>query len=200
MSHKRHTNSIPLSPEFPVRIHDRQTDFVRNTPDINLFFLRHGKACARSRKWRPDSTRPLTEDGEKRMFEEARGIQALDLSFDLILTSPYVRARRTAEILANVCDLKKVVETAHLTPEVQPEAVIQEINKNFSRHKNIVLVSHEPLMTRLISFLLSGKDTLSIELRKGGLCKLLIKNLCAGPCASLDWMLTPRQLIRLGKH
>ena len=166
---------------------------------MNLFFLRHAKACARSRKWRPDGTRPLTRDGEKKMFEAARGMQTLDLSFDLILTSPYIRAFRTAEILGEVFESKKVFETTNLIPEAEPEAVIDEINENFPTLKQIVLVSHEPFMTRLISALLSGKDALSIELRKGGCCKLSVKNLCFGPCASLDWLMTPRQLARLSR-
>jgi len=167
---------------------------------MNLFFLRHGKACARSRKWRPDGTRPLTRDGEKKMFEAARGMQTLDLSFDLILTSPYIRAFRTAEILGEVFESKKVFETTNLIPEAEPEAVIDEINENFPTLKQIVLVSHEPFMTRLISALLSGKDALSIELRKGGCCKLSVNNLRFGACASLEWLMTPRQLAKLAKH
>ena len=130
---------------------------------MNLFLLRHGKACARSPKWRPDSTRPLTRDGEKKMFAVARGIQSLDLNFDLILTSPYIRAFRTAEILGEVFESKKVFETKNLIPDAEPKAVIEEINGNFSSLTQIVLVGHEPSMTRLISVLLSGKDDLSIH-------------------------------------
>ncbi len=167
---------------------------------MNLFFLRHAKACARSRKWHPDATRPLTRGGEKKMFAVARGIQTLDLSIDLILTSPYLRAFRTAEILAEVFESKKVVETKNLIAEAEPKAVIEEIIANFSTLKQIVLVGHEPFMSHLISVLLSGKDDLSMDLRKGGLCKLSIKNLSYGPCACLDWLLMPRQLARLGKH
>jgi phosphohistidine phosphatase len=166
---------------------------------MNLFLLRHGKACARGPKWRPDDTRPLTRDGEKKMFAVARGIQSLDLSFDLILTSPYIRAFRTAEILGEVFESKKVFETKNLIAEADPRAVIGEINENFPDLTQIVLVGHEPFMTRLISILLSGKDDLSIDLRKGGFCKLSVTKLCFGRCACLDWLLTPRQLARLAR-
>ena len=83
-----------------------------------------------------------------------------------------------------------------------PKGVIDEINENFSELADIVLVGHEPFMTRLISVLLSGREDLSIELRKGGFCKLSIKKLTFGPCACLEWLMTPRQLARLarGKH
>lgn len=164
---------------------------------MNLFLLRHAKAAARSPKWRPDSTRPLTREGEKKMFTVAHGIQALDLSFDLILTSPYLRAFRTAEILGEVFEPKKVFETKNLIAEAEPKGVIDEINENFSGLSQIVLVGHEPFLSRLISILLSGKDDMSIDLRKGGFCKLSIKNLSFDRCACLDWLMTPRQLARL---
>jgi phosphohistidine phosphatase len=167
---------------------------------MNLYFLRHAKACARSRKWRPDSTRPLTRDGEQKMFEAARGIQTLDVSFDLILTSPHIRAFRTAEILGEVFGSKKVFESKNLVPEADPKAVVDEINENFPTMKQIVLVGHEPFLSRLISLLLSGKDNLSIDLRKGGFCKMSVENLSFGPCGCLEWLMTSRQLARMSKR
>jgi len=169
---------------------------------MNLFVLRHAKACARSPKWRPDDTRPLTRDGEKKMYHIARGIQSLDLSIELILTSPYLRAFRTAEILGEVLESKKVFASKNLIAEAEPRAVIDEINENFAELTQIALVGHEPFLSRLISVLLSGRDNLPIELRKGGFCKLSIKKLSFGPCAGLEWLMTPRQLARLarGKH
>jgi phosphohistidine phosphatase len=167
---------------------------------MNLFLLRHAKACARSPKWRPDDTRPLTRDGEKKMFNVARGIQSLDVSFDLILTSPYIRAFRTAEILGEVFESNKVFETRNLIAEAEPRSVIEEINENFPDLTQIVLVGHEPFLTRLISVLLSGRDGLSIDLHKGGFCKMSVGKLCFGRCACLDWLLTPRQLARLAKR
>ena len=91
---------------------------------MNLFFLRHAKACPRGPKFRPDSKRPLTREGEKTMREAAAGIQKLDLSFDLILTSPYARALRTAEILAEAYDSKKLFVTNHLAAEAEPAEVV----------------------------------------------------------------------------
>lgn len=123
---------------------------------MNLFFLRHGKAATRSPKWRPDSKRPLTREGEEKMAEVARGIQALGLSFDLILTSPYARALRTAEILAEVYGSRKLFETSNLVAEADPKNIIDEINQNFAAVEQIALVGHEPFMTQLISTLISG--------------------------------------------
>jgi phosphohistidine phosphatase len=96
---------------------------------MNLYFLRHAKAHDRGPKFRPDSKRPLTRDGQEKMYEVARGIKKLDVTFDLILTSPYARALRTAEILAEVFGSKKMSATNHLIAEADPKEVIQEINE-----------------------------------------------------------------------
>jgi phosphohistidine phosphatase len=162
--------------------------------------LRHGKAEPRSPKWRPDSKRPLTSEGEKSMFDVARGIKALDVSFDVILTSPYVRALRTAEILAEVYESQKLFETARLTPEAGVKDILEEVNENFSAAGGIVLVGHEPFLSGLISTLLTGEAGMAMEFKKAGFCKLTIEKLIFGKCASLNWLLTPRQLARMGKR
>jgi phosphohistidine phosphatase len=132
---------------------------------MNLFLLRHGKAEPRSPKWRPDSKRPLTAEGEDSMFAVARGIKALDVSFDVILTSPYARALRTAEILAEVYESEKLFETARLAPEAGANGIIDEVNENFSAAGHIVLVGHEPFLSRLIAALLTGEGGMSLELK-----------------------------------
>jgi phosphohistidine phosphatase len=167
---------------------------------MNLFFLRHGKAQARSPQWRPDSKRPLTREGENGMFDVARGIKALGVSFDVILTSPYIRALRTAEILAEVYDSQKIFETASLAPDADAKDVIDEIDENFSNAGEIVLVGHEPSMSGLISTLLTGEDGMAVELKKAGVCKLTIEKLVFGKCACLNWLLAPKHLICLSKR
>jgi len=166
---------------------------------MNLFFLRHGKAHPRGPKWRPDSRRPLTPEGEENMFDVARGMRALGLSFDVILSSPYARALRTAEILGEIYDPPKLIETRRLTPEAAPKDIIDEINDHFAGAEAIVLVGHEPFLSRLISILLSGGEGLAIELKKAGLCKLSAEKLVCGRCATLHWLMTPKALARLGK-
>ena len=91
------------------------------------------KPASAAAKWRPDSTRPLTRAGEKKMAEAARGLLSLEVELNLILTSPYARALRTAEILGEVFGAKKLFETSHLVPEAEPKAIIDEINSNFSQ-------------------------------------------------------------------
>ncbi len=164
---------------------------------MNLFFLRHAKAHPRGPKFRPDSKRPLTREGEDKIYDVARGIKKLRVKFDLILTSPCVRALRTAEILAEVYKSKKMFVTHNLTPESAPEDAIKELNENFASLENIVLVGHEPYMSRLISVLLTGGPDTAIEFKKAGLCCVTVKELRHAKCASLNWLLKPSQLAAL---
>jgi len=167
---------------------------------MNLFFLRHGKARPRGPKWRPDSKRPLTREGENSMLDVARGIKEMGVTFDVILSSPYARALRTAEILAGVYKSRKLFETPRLAAEAGVKEIIDGINQNFPDAGGIVLVGHEPLMSRLISTLLTGEDGMAMELKKAGFCKLTIPKLVFGKCACLNWLLTPKQLSRLGRR
>jgi phosphohistidine phosphatase len=162
---------------------------------MNLFFLRHGKAHPRGPQWRPDSKRPLTREGETKMFDVARGFQAMDVSFDMILTSPYARALRTAEIVAEVYKSRKPIATSRLAPNAGAQEIIDEIHEDFSSAEGIVLVGHEPGLSRLISTLLTGEEGMATELKKAGLCKLEIKNLFFGKCARLHWLLTPKLVL-----
>jgi phosphohistidine phosphatase len=166
---------------------------------MNLYFLRHGKAQPRGSIWASDSKRLLTPEGEKKMREAVEGMQAMELSFDLILSSPYARALGTAEIVAEVFGAKKLFETNLLIPEASPRDMVEEINRNFASFEQVVLVGHEPFLSNLISTLLTGGEGLAVDLKKGALCKLSIEKLTFAKCARLDWLLTAGQLARMGK-
>jgi phosphohistidine phosphatase len=167
---------------------------------MDLFFLRHAKAYDRSPKFRPDSTRPLTSEGEEEMRKVARGIKRLDIEFDLILTSPYVRAVRTAEIFHEIVECGKLQTTEALASVAELGAVIHEIEAKHAKAESIVLVGHEPHMSSLMSLLLSGRSDIRIDFKKAGFARFCIDELKAGKCACLKWLMTPKQLSRLAKR
>jgi phosphohistidine phosphatase len=161
---------------------------------MDLYILRHATAVERGTPgYRRDSDRPLTRDGEKRMFGVARGMKTLGLECDVILSSPYLRARRTAEIVVEVLGGTLEFSDA-LAADGDAREVIRQISKRPGDPHAVLLVGHEPYLSGLISMLLAGSTTVATTLRKGGLCKLSINELSFGPCASLEWLLTPKQL------
>src|SRR5438034_11639970 len=65
-----------------------------------IYLIRHGLAEERGDSWPDDAKRPLTDEGISRMRKSVRGLSRLGVTLDVVLTSPLVRARQTAEIVA----------------------------------------------------------------------------------------------------
>src|SRR5471032_190347 len=118
----------------------------------------------------------------------------LGLSFDLILSSPYVRARQTAEIVAKSLKRQKKLKLSdELTPGGNPKSLIQQLNDLRPQPKNILLVGHDPYLGKLLALLTAGNTTMEIDFKKGGLAKLESESLRYARCATLAWLLAPRQ-------
>ena len=133
------------------------------------------------------------------MRHAARGMKAAKLTVDLILSSPHVRARQTADIVADVFGLEKRLELLPaLTPDGNPKELLDALNHKHGKRKRVLLVGHEPYLSRLISVLISGDTRTAIEFKKGGLCKLSAGKLEYGRCATLEWLLTPGLMRRMG--
>ena len=162
---------------------------------MNLYILRHGIAVDPSSPDYPnDRDRPLTPKGERKLQRIAEAMLALELSFDVILSSPYLRARQTAEIVAEVFRARKKLEfTDSLTPESSPKKLIGILSGMKPQPDDVLLSGHEPYLSGLISLLISGEPGLAVVMKKGGLCKLSVEHLKPGRCASLEWLLTPNQ-------
>lgn len=163
---------------------------------MNLFLLRHGIAVERDEfDFGNDAARPLTPKGRKQLRHVAAALQAMELRFDAIVSSPLVRARQTAEIVAAELKLKKRLAFAdELKPGGCPEKLLRKIFHRQPVVENLLLVGHEPDFSELISRLVTGGSGAGFALKKGGLAKLELENLRAGKCATLAWLLTAAQL------
>jgi len=163
---------------------------------MNIFILRHGIAVERGTPgFENDAERPLTPKGRRQLRKSAAAMKKMKLKFGLILSSPCERARRTAEIVAEELKLKKRLKLADtLKCEGDPEKLVGELARLKPRPENVMLVGHEPYLSRLVSLLVSGNGGLALDLKKGGLCKLEVENLRDGKCAQLAWLLTPKQM------
>jgi phosphohistidine phosphatase len=163
---------------------------------MNLYFLRHAKAAARDSTQFPDDTlRPLIPEGEKRMRRGATAMREMELSFDLILSSPWLRAKQTAQIVADVLEAQKKLHFSDaLKGDAAPELIIAELRATHRKLDSVLVVGHEPHLSSAISLLLLGNESLPFHFRKGGLCKLTVDWQGKKPTAILDWALTPKQL------
>ena len=160
---------------------------------MNLYLLRHGLAGQHTDPaYKDDSLRPLTQEGREQLYRSSLGMKALNLKFDAILSSPYVRAYETAAIVADAYKLnkKKFFLTDNLLPPASIKSLLNEASTKFPKARHVLCVGHEPHLSELISALLESKKPLPVDFKKGALCCLEIKQ----THACLQWFLTPKQL------
>lgn len=160
---------------------------------MEIWLLRHAAAEDRAPSGR-DADRTLTEDGHKRAREVARGLARLEPGIELILTSPYSRAKQTAEPVARALGLTaKLQETAALEPGSDPQEILDEIRAE--KVESVLLVGHEPHLGALLGRLISGRAGLEVPMKKAALARLSWSG--SGP-AGLRALLPARVLERLG--
>jgi phosphohistidine phosphatase len=170
---------------------------------MNVYLMRHGIAVATDDpEVTHDSQRPLTNKGVKRMRRAARGLRRLRIPFDAILTSPLLRARQTAEIVAAALGLEaRLEEISGLAPESTVEQLMFGLTR-YQDREHLLLVGHEPLLSQTIASLLCGDrdQGLEISVRKGSLCRIELDALPPSGPGILHWFMTPKQLRLLGEQ
>jgi phosphohistidine phosphatase len=166
---------------------------------MNLYVIRHAIAVDEgTSEYESDSERPLTDKGRKKMRQIAKALRNLGVEFDLILSSPYVRARETAEILADVFKMKKKLDFSdNLIPLGNPELLITEVNEKYSVN-SLAVVGHEPHLSTLVGLLVAENAKIDVTLKKGGVCCLSADDLHQEHRATLEWLLTPGILMEIG--
>lgn len=168
---------------------------------MRLLLIRHAIAVEREdfeRTGKDDNLRPLTGEGRKKMKQAARGLRTLAPAIDLLATSPLTRAAQTAAIVDSVYGGLDEVEIEELSPETTPEDFLRWLRKQ--KVDTVAAVGHEPSLSQILGWLLTGTDRRLFSFRKGGACLLEFADEPAGTAAgtaTLLWALTPAQLRRL---
>jgi phosphohistidine phosphatase len=161
-----------------------------------LYLIRHGIAAERGDEYPDDSKRPLTPAGISRLRKEARALDVLDVTIDQIITSPLVRTRQTADVIAESLKAKPSLVTSDaLSPAGTPGAVMQELAKH-AKKGSVALVGHEPNLGELAARLIGSRTPL--EFKKGGICRIDFETLPPKGIGRLRWFVTPRMLRKLG--
>jgi phosphohistidine phosphatase len=173
---------------------------------IGIYLMRHGIAADLGVGGViRDADRPLTPEGRVRLQQAAEGMRRAEMKFNLIFASPLLRARQTAEAVADVLGLQhkvKVIET--LAPGrglVGAESNRGEIFIEMGAYtfQRALLVGHQPDLSELASYLLTGNRNLNIEFKKGAICAIEVTSLPPRGPGLLRWLLTPRHLRQMAK-
>jgi phosphohistidine phosphatase len=165
---------------------------------MKLLLIRHAIAEERedfARTGKDDHLRPLTDEGRKKMKQVARGLEGLVPEIDLLATSPLTRAAQTGAILDTVYGGLQEVEIAELSPEATAGDFLLWLRQQ--KAETVAAVGHEPSISLILSWLLTGTERRIFAFRKGGACLLEFPSEVGAGTATLLWALTPSQLRRL---
>jgi phosphohistidine phosphatase len=162
---------------------------------IQLYLVRHALAAERGEQYSDDAIRPLTEKGIARFRAAVKGLIALDVEIQLVLTSPLVRARQTANLLTELLPSRPpVVETPALAPGASFRAFVDAVSGH-ARNNRLALVGHEPGLGEVAGRLIGTRTPLPF--RKGGVCRIDVDALPPAGPGHLVWFATPRMLRKL---
>jgi phosphohistidine phosphatase len=163
-----------------------------------IYLVRHGVAEERSAKWPDDSKRPLTADGMSKMKKSARGLDRVGVKFDIILSSPLVRARQTAEILsAELGAHPAIVNIESLAPGAAYAALQADLEKHVRKATRIALVGHEPGMGELAARFVGTRHP--VEFKKGAIARIDFDEMPPVGPGDLRWLLTAKFMRALKK-
>lgn len=169
---------------------------------MDLYVVRHAVAQKRDENiWPDDSERPLTAEGEEKFRRAVRGLLRLVPEVGVVLSSPFARTWRTAEILEQA-GWPAPVPCEELEPDYPPHKVLGALAR-YEGLDSVAIVGHRPGLHELVSYLLTA-DTIGedcgarVQIRKGGAVRLSFDGLPEPGTGSLEWVLTPKALRKIG--
>ena len=166
---------------------------------MQIYIVRHGIAIDREDPNCPaDPERYLTEEGIEKTKEVAKGVSALGVTADLLVSSPYERAVQTAEIFAGALDYakQKIHKTDHLLPGAEPAALFRELARE-KQASSVFLFGHAPNVDEIVATALGAKHHVT-SMKKAGVALIELKRV-SPPSGQLVWLATPKLLRRAGK-
>jgi len=162
-----------------------------------IYLVRHGVAEDYSDSGR-DFDRRLTAEGHDKMARAARGLASLDVRVDLLISSPLVRAIQTADEISEAFPSARREVWDDLACGIDEIALTARLEQ-LDATENVMLVGHEPDMGEILAFWLTGRTSgFYTRVRKGSVSCLCADALPPDGRATLEWMMTAKQLGRIG--
>lgn len=158
-----------------------------------LYLVRHAIAEPRGEDWPDDALRPLTDRGRKRMRQIAQRLAVRGVEVDRVVSSPLLRARQTAELVAPVWARGASVRIEEaLAPGVAPARAARALREHAGTGP-VCAIGHEPGLGELTAWLLGAARP--VPFRKGGVACLEVAPSLARGSATLVSMVTPRLIL-----
>lgn len=161
---------------------------------MKLYIVRHAVARERDTdRWPDDSKRPLTPEGEEQFRRAARGLLRVVPEVGALLSSPFVRAWRTAQILEQG-GWTEPLPCEELKPDCPPHEVLNALGR-YADVKSAALVGHRPQLHELVSYLLTGHaESARVRIKKGGAVCFSFDGPPEPGAGHLEWLIMPEAL------
>ena len=163
---------------------------------INIYFIRHGIAGERE-NYATDEERPLTEIGDRKTNKIAQKLKQLGLHFNLILTSPLVRANQTAKILQANQLSSKIEKFLPLAPGGDINLWLQWLETwQPQENRELALVGHQPDLANWAEILIWGETREVLILKKAGAIGISLPEV-GSPIGNsqMFWLTAPKFLL-----
>lgn len=133
---------------------------------MEVYLIRHGIAAERG-TYADDDARPLVAEGKEKTTQVARRLAKMGVSFEVILTSPLIRAQETAAILLKqgLSDRLEVFPPLAPSGEISPWLDWYQLNNP----QTVALVGHQPDLGNWTEMLVTGEIRDQIILKKAGI-------------------------------
>jgi phosphohistidine phosphatase len=164
---------------------------------VELYLIRHGIAQEHHPEL-ADEKRQLTPQGRQKTEKVAQRLVELGLHFDLILTSPLIRAYQTAEILIATGLSSQLEQSHHLSFESNIYSWLEEWlePRKYAHQTQLALVGHEPNLSHWAEILLWGEAKDSLILKKAGMIGIKLPD-DGSPVghSQMFWLTPPKYLL-----
>ncbi len=159
-----------------------------------IYVIRHGIADDATDHNDIDAERQLTKKGREKVKGVVKYLQSRRIRFDIVVSSPLVRARETAEIFNNACSRSRSLAISDLLmPDGSYDELITFLNNIPEEH--VAIVGHEPFLSGFVSYCLSRSSMPYVRMKKAGVACLTCENtLQPGDCV-LAWLMGPAQML-----
>ncbi|MCE9533098.1 MAG: phosphohistidine phosphatase SixA, partial [Planctomycetes bacterium] len=135
---------------------------------MDIYFIRHADAIPQGENGiETDEQRPLSDEGIQQANSLAHAFKKRGITFDLIATSPLVRAQQTTAALRTILEIEEshVVTSDELAPGGRPRKLSRYVNGQLGN--SIALVGHQPDLSMYAAWLLGEKEV-QIHFAKAG--------------------------------
>jgi phosphohistidine phosphatase len=161
---------------------------------MNLYLVRHGDAFPVGEQGvSTDEERPLSERGVEQIQLLGQALTRLNLVIDRIHTSPLLRARQTAEILARALQIlpDKLLVCEELAPGSSPKKLAKYLLREEA--ENHLLIGHAPDISQQTAWLIGTKEA-QVEFAKGGVAAVRSEGMPQKGGGTLLWLFAPKSL------